>query len=119
MDHIFGSNEKRRAVTTAREAERATEKSTRLEHEVGQLRRRVERLSLMSQALWELIRETTDLSDEDIEKKTLEIDERGDAADGRITPELLACPECDRCVTSNHESCLYCGATLDRRHLFE
>jgi len=69
----------------------------------------IQRLQLLNQALWELIRERTNLTDADFEQKAHEIDMRDGVADGRMTETALTCPSCGRVSSSKHWKCLYCG----------
>ena len=99
-------------------AERQIEKNRiDLEH----LTLKSEKTALISQALWELVREHTDLTEEDIEKKIEEIDMRNGKIDGRIVPEIFECPTCNRKVNSRQSMCIYCGETLQlsKMHIFE
>ena len=77
--------------------------------EVHQLRERVERLSLLNQALWELLREKLGLSDADLERMAQEVDLRDGIADGKMTARAVRCPACARVNNSRHPQCRYCG----------
>lgn len=91
----------------------------RLSAEVRRLESRADRLALVCQALWELLRERTDLTDSDLIKRVHEVDLRDGVADGRMTPMPVVCPACQRQSTSKRDECLYCGARLPTRNLLE
>lgn len=78
-----------------------------LEHQVG-------RLSLMCQALWELLRERAKLSDEQLQERAKEIDLRDGVADGAISGGAVRCPSCGRVSNQKHYRCLYCGQEFER-----
>ena len=76
---------------------------------VRELEHGIQRLQLLNQALWELIRERTNLTDEEFEQKAREVDLRDGVSDGRMTETALTCPACGRVSSSKHWKCLYCG----------
>jgi hypothetical protein len=102
----------------ARAAESAESKVERCDRAVLDLQRHVERLSLACQAMWELLREVSDLTEQDIEKKILEIDNRDGAPDGKIGMQQFDCPSCGRKTNSKRESCVICGAPIKRPYPF-
>jgi len=76
-------------------------------------------MALGCQAIWELLREHTDLEDEQIILKMEQIDLRDGVKDGEIGHKLLTCPSCRRRGNSTRERCLYCNTELPRGHVFE
>lgn len=86
---------------------------------LAQLERRINRLALASQAMWELLRERTNVTDKELADKILEVDLRDGQTDGRIAPAALECPNCHKSISSRRPTCVYCGVELKRRHLFE
>lgn len=81
---------------------------------VKELRHQVERLSLLNQALWELIRDKAGLTDADLERVASEIDLRDGVADGKIGGGAVTCPTCRRVSNSRHYKCLYCGELFEK-----
>ncbi|MGC4044495.1 MAG: hypothetical protein QM758_11940 [Armatimonas sp.] len=86
---------------------------------VSALEARADRVGLVCQALWELIRERTDLTDADIYAKMHEVDARDGTVDGRIRYAIENCPNCGRPRSRKHANCMYCGAALARENLVE
>ncbi len=86
---------------------------------VKELQRRTDGLALACQALWELLRERTSLTDSDLVARMQAIDLRDGAADGRMTPIPVECPSCQRRSNSRREECLYCGARLPGSQVLE
>jgi hypothetical protein len=107
-----------RIAGAERAAESAESKVERSARAVEDLQRHVDRLSLACQALWELLRERSDLTEDDIEKKMLEIDGRDGAVDGKIGIQALDCPSCGRKTSSKRNSCVMCGAPIKRPYPF-
>ena len=83
-----------------------------------QTEERLERLLLVSAALWELLRERTGLTEEDLMAKVMEIDGRDGTLDGKLPQTPIACPDCGRAVYPRHQTCLYCGAKLPARSAY-
>jgi hypothetical protein len=70
---------------------------------------RVEGLALVTQALFELLQETTGVSEEKLRAKVTEIDLRDGQADGRMTRKAKKCPKCDAMMSPRFGRCLFCG----------
>jgi hypothetical protein len=79
-----------------------------------ELRHDVGRLSLLNQALWELIRGRLNLTDADLERMVHEVDLRDGVEDGAMTHGPLQCPTCGRISNSKHWKCLYCGQEFEK-----
>lgn len=105
-----------RANESARNAENKVE---RVDTDVDEIRRHLERLSLACQSMWELIRERTDLTEEDLDQKILEVDGRDGRIDGKISRQIADCPHCGRKTNTRRDVCLMCGGELKRLHQFE
>ncbi|GAB4458202.1 MAG: hypothetical protein OHK0029_19160 [Armatimonadaceae bacterium] len=120
MHEVFWEAQQNADISRARSvAQQAKDRTDRIERNMMFLERRVERLSIACQALWELLRETTDLADEQVVAKMQEIDLRDGEADGKITRRPLKCVSCGHVNNSGRKNCLYCEAELEREHLFE
>lgn len=90
-----------------------------LAQKVRQLEQRLERSNLALQALWELLRERGQLTDDDLLRRMQEVDQRDGLADGRMTPMQVEYPACGRHSTSKRDQCLYCGKPLPGRTILE
>src|SRR5207248_9984344 len=88
--------EQSRLADAERAAESAESKADRYARTVEDLQPHANRLSLACQAMWELLRECSDLKEDDLEKKILEIDGRDGCVDGKIGVQTLDCPACGR-----------------------
>lgn len=100
-------------------AQRAMSKADRYAADIAQVQRQVERLSLACQAMWELLRERSGLTELDIENKMLEVDGRDGEVDGKIATQHLQCHVCGRPTNSRRTFCVMCGAPFQRQHVFE
>ncbi|HIJ66560.1 MAG TPA: hypothetical protein HPP77_11490 [Candidatus Hydrogenedentes bacterium] len=81
---------------------------------IKDLEYQVQRLMLLNQALWELMRERIEVADADLERKAYEVDMRDGVEDGRMTEVGLTCPSCGRVSSSKHWRCLYCGQEFEK-----
>lgn len=93
------------------DARSAKSESRKAQTDVYFLKQEVERLLMISEALWGFIKEHHDYSDEDLQKKILKID----AADGKVDGKVKAsgpkkCIECNRTLPRKKSFCIYCGA---------
>ncbi|MBL9156443.1 MAG: zinc ribbon domain-containing protein [Verrucomicrobiales bacterium] len=119
MDVFFESSQNSRidgASQTARDA-RSTARDA--EREVAALQRRVDFLTIASQALWEIVRERMGLSDQQILERIKEIDLRDGKADGKISKSIQPCPQCHRNNQSGQSRCVYCGTELPIGRVFD
>jgi hypothetical protein len=85
--------------------------------DVAELTRRVEALTLLCQAMWELVGESSGLTDAQIANRVKEIDLRDGILDGRVK-HTSACTKCGAVVSSKSYSCVYCGTVNSSRTPF-
>ena len=76
----------------------------------GSVEDRLDRLLLVCSAMWELLREKTGLTEEDLMAKVQEMDLRDGSPDGKVRKQVLKCVQCGRTMSRRHHRCLYCGA---------
>ena len=98
---------------------REQEKPSRVDDELSRVCDRIDSLALICQAMWELIREKTSLTDLEIERKIEEIDLRDGKADGKMSKHARKCVQCGRLNARRHTRCLYCGVEFEKEHIFE
>lgn len=79
-----------------------------------ELEHQIARLTLLNQALWELLRSRLGLSDADLEGIARDVDLRDGIEDGKMTVTPLECPSCGRISSSKHWKCLYCGQLFEK-----
>ena len=76
---------------------------------IVELSDRVDRLVLVCMAMWALLEESKQFTQEQLLAKIKEIDLRDGQADGKISPTVRQCPKCGRVMSQRHNHCLYCG----------
>jgi len=83
--------------------------------EFASLKAEIERLLLISEALWDILAEKFGLPEEELLKRIHEIDRRDGKLDGRVAPEPPAlCPKCNRPLEKKRPYCMYCGQPVAR-----
>lgn len=93
--------------------EEARDAATKTETQDARLRRledRVDQLSLACQGMWELLRENSSLTEDDLKERMLEIDGRDGKVDGKLGAQTFECGECGRKTSSRRPYCVFCGA---------
>ena len=78
------------------------------------LEHQVQRLSLLNQAMWEILRDKAKLTDADLENMARDIDLRDGIKDGEISAHPVRCPACKRVSNSKHYKCIYCSQEFER-----
>lgn len=102
------------------DASRAESAANRAGDKAMEVDRRVERLQLVMQAMWELLREREGITDAELEQRILEVDLRDGIRDGRMATEFVICVQCHRKTgVKAHRRCFYCGTTLVGQHVVE
>lgn len=119
MSDFFGDvYQQGRINRTGDEVDRLQRKIIDKEDRLRELEFTVQRMALASQAMWELVRETTGITEDQLRERMHEIDLRDGCRDGRISPQVLTCPQCSRAVSSKNPRCMFCGEDVPRQHVF-
>ena len=72
--------------------------------------KRLDKLTLISMAVWSLLAEKMGLTDEDLMERVKKIDLMDGEADGKLQRQIATCPQCNRVMSPRHSSCIYCGS---------
>lgn len=100
----------------AREAEALVR---RADQQIGDLQRRLDRLTLVAQALWELLRDSGACTEAALLARIEAIDLRDGRPDGRISRAVIVCPACGRNSNSRRRHCIYCERELPGSNVFD
>ena len=78
-------------------------------------RKNTERLYLVVQAMWDLLKDKAGLTDADLDAKVQEIDMRDGRLDGLDSTQTdpLKCSQCGRTILSGQAQCSWCGAVAE------
>lgn len=99
-----------RAAVSAADAARAATAAGSTRRDVTHLEDRIERLSLVCMAMWSLIQDKTQLTEEDLMERVRLIDLMDGVEDGKAARTIQKCHACRRVMSPRHRKCLYCGA---------
>ena len=79
----------------------------------------LDKLGLICQAMWTLIKEKTDLTDEDLMKMVTELDLKDGKLDGKYTKPPVDCPKCGAKMCRKFNRCLFCGEEYSEGSTFD
>lgn len=79
----------------------------------------LDKLLLICQAMWELIKEKTDLKDEDLLKMVTELDLKDGKPDGKYTKPPVDCPKCGAKICRKFNRCFSCGQEYSEGSAFD
>lgn len=79
---------------------------------IRHLQQQIDRLEILCEAMWTLLRDKVGESDESLMAKVLEIDLSDGQADGKVARGPQQCPNCNRPNSRRHEFCIYCGQPI-------
>jgi len=119
MNLFQGVEQQQEAARADSKVRKVSSRIETLADEVSSLQQKVERLTLTCQAMWELIKDDTDLTEEELFVKMTEIDLRDGKLDGKLGQQVLICSNCGRKVSSKRSTCFYCGYALAKNSAFE
>ncbi len=83
------------------------------EADIAELQFEVERLRIISEALWRIVHEKLGLDEMELLRQMTTIDMEDGKLDGRVaaTPPS-PCPKCGRTLAKNRPRCLFCGEPI-------
>jgi ribosomal protein S27AE len=117
MEGLFVATASQGAAAV-RGAQQAAEKASGVAAEVRRqhaaIRLDVEKLFMITEALWGLLKEQHGYEDEQLARMIEGIDLRDGKLDGRVARQNPDCPQCGRTLLGTHPVCLYCGTAVDR-----
>ena len=79
----------------------------------------LDKLGLICQAMWTLIKDKTDLTDEDLMKMVTELDLKDGKLDGKYTKPPVDCPNCSAKICKKFNRCLFCGEEYTEGSAFD
>lgn len=88
-------------------------------HRIDELEFALNRMSLASQAMWELLRDRLGITEEELSAKVKEIDLRDGVQDQKITTTLMKCTRCGHTLNTKSRRCIYCGETVPKPNAFQ
>ena len=84
---------------------------------LSEVEERIGRLTLACTAMWELLRQRTGVTDQQLLEVIQEVDLRDGVLDGQRKASPLTCPSCGRRNNRRHRTCMYCESPLPHEPL--
>jgi len=107
----YGNNVNNSLAQVDATAARADAREAKTETEL--MRHDIDRLLLITEALWTFLKKEHGYSDEQLADAVKEIDLRDGRLDGRAEKATArACPKCGRPNSTKFSRCIYCGEAL-------
>jgi hypothetical protein len=72
----------------------------------------LDRALLTIEAMWTLLRERLKVTDEELARRIVELDESDGILDGKVRRPPKDCPHCQRRIPGRFPRCLYCGELI-------
>lgn len=108
-DFIWEFYQHGKIIGAAADAKHALSKVYESKADIGSVQIKLDRLLLLNQALWSLVKQQTCLSETDLMQEI----QRLDLLDGRLDGKLAETKKCNKCSTvlaASAASCYTCGA---------
>jgi hypothetical protein len=91
-------------------ADRAAFRTLEIGTDVQLLKMDIERLLMITEALWGILKEKHGCTDEELISRIQTIDMSDGRLDGKVAKQApSACPKCGRAMARNRPVCMYCG----------
>jgi len=95
--------------------ERASRTATEVRTQNEAITCDVEKLFMITEALWAILKEQHGYTDENLGQMIQDIDLRDGKLDGKVAKQQNpSCPQCGRTLMGKHSVCLYCGTAVAR-----
>lgn len=118
MDFFHEVRQNNKIGTALNESRSAKQKANSSQLVAERLEERLDKMSLVCQALLEIVQERLGFTNSDLEEKILEIDLRDGNADGKIGGTVIKCPNCGQSTNSRREKCIFCGSKTEKESKF-
>lgn len=116
---LYDIHQNSRIADAQAAAGQSQSKAERAEQRIEALEERVDKLSLLSYALWSLLEEKVGVTEAELMARVQELDLKDGKLDGRVASGIINCPHCDRPLSQRHRKCMYCGYELQGGDGFE
>lgn len=111
MHGMLWEFEQQRQIAGVRHDARAAKDDTlRMKDSIRLLERRLEKLTLISRAMWSILQDRFGVTDEHLSDKVTEIDLLDGELDGQVKKQPADCASCGRKISKRHVRCMYCGS---------
>ena len=113
---MYQQNQIAKAESTA---QHSAEKAVDAAATVQAFQEKIDKLVLINMAVWELLKESSDVTEDDLIEKIKEIDLSDGKLDGKVRHIAITCTQCGRTMSNKHRRCLYCGHVDENLSAFD
>ncbi len=108
----FGSSHSPDIVARLK-ASGAKDEAKAAKREAEYLKHDIDRLYMITEALWQMLKENCNIDDDELLKRVMKIDMKDGRLDGRTAPgPPRKCTKCGRTMSKKNISCIYCGTPV-------
>ncbi len=118
MSFVWDLIQDRRIRNASTDAREATIDADNAQLLLAQTERKLARLSLVTEALWNVLKSREDCTDEELVAEMTRLDLTDGAVDGRKRNLALTCKACGRSTPQASLRCMYCGEELQTHSPF-
>ena len=109
------TNQMMRSNQAQTTGERAARVATDVRIQNDSITSDIEKLFMITEALWTILKEQHGYTDENLEQMIQDIDLRDGKLDGKVAQQQNPlCPDCGRTLMGKQTTCLYCGTEVTR-----
>ena len=91
-------------------AEHGHHTASRIEERLARAQTDIERLLLITEGLWNILKAEHGYDDEELVRRVLEVDLKDGKIDGKVATKMPGdCPHCNRPLSRDRRYCLFCG----------
>ncbi|MBT3191280.1 MAG: hypothetical protein HN341_01865 [Verrucomicrobia bacterium] len=117
LDALLFASAVNRAATKNQSSlagKQASRVATDVRHQTEYIKSDVEKLFMITEALWTILKEQHGYTEDDLIARVEAIDMRDGVLDGRVAKSAVKpdCPECGRKLMGRRPVCLYCGTEV-------
>ena len=109
------SNEFSRAQSrqASNEASAASHRASKASDETRFLKADVEKLMMLTEALWSILKENHGYTDSELVRRVEHIDMKDGKLDGKVAKSSpKKCPSCNRTIQGKRSECMWCGCRI-------
>ncbi len=91
-----------------------TRSISNVEERILELEERLSKLLLVNAALYDVIKERLNVTDEEISRKINEFSDKNVITEQHIEPQVRKCRKCGKNLIQRRSLCVYCGTNNDK-----
>ena len=119
MSLLWNLAQSRQIADVRLETGRTASKAREATENVRQLEQRIDRLALICRAMWTLLREATNLTEDALVQRVYDLDLTDGELDGEVRRPPVTCPKCGKVSSKRFDRCMWCGADLPMESAFD